>query len=80
MHRRQVLLVAVAAALLGGSNLLAERQQEPNCPNWGGGSGCSSSEGALEFCRGYYLGAYPGCTVTSAHCSSLGNYNCFTQQ
>lgn len=75
-----IVAIATAVTLVGGASLAsAEESGGEGCPNWAGLSGCTEG-GAMQFCQTYYSTHYPDCTVTSAHCSSLGNYNCFTTQ
>jgi hypothetical protein len=75
-----IVAIATAVTLVGGASLAsAEEGGGEGCPNFAGFSGCTEGS-AMAWCQGYYAGVYPGCTVTSAHCSSLGNYNCFTTQ
>jgi|CXWL01.1.fsa_nt_gi hypothetical protein len=80
MKSRLIVAVATMVTLVGGASLAsAEESGGEGCPNWGGLSGCTA-ENVQAFCVDYYATHYPGCTVTSWHCSSQGNYNCFTTQ
>ena len=79
MKSRLIVAVATMVTLVGGASLASAEESGEGCPNWGGLSGCTA-ENVQAFCVDYYATHYPGCTVTSWHCSSQGNYNCFTTQ
>jgi hypothetical protein len=75
MKKRAIMGLAAAVTLLGGAKLNSTAvMQQKRCANSAAGYDCTAGT-ALSWCQGYFYDVAE-CTVTGAHCSSTGNYNC----
>ena len=78
--KRVILGLSLVTVFAGTAVASTPRKESENCPDgFAFGAECVA-ENALTSCQTQADAAYKNCTVLCAHCSSLGNFNCFTTQ